>query len=213
MLILLVMLLNFGISWWNAHVVGMYWSERDQLPGGIRAVMWSAAVMSVCGFFSVYAIIITVGMAELHLFEAIARVVFKVNFEPADVQSLVQDILNAAYLMLVFPVLGFGIVIWVHSMIRAFADRSFGSIAIATYNTGAMIHNTVSAARHVPSAAGSLGKSFKLKLGKDSGLALAYVVLFALPLAISLGGAIATTMVIMRASDRKYQLEELAQAA
>ena len=81
---------------------------------------------------------------------------------------------------------------------------------IAAYNTGAQLYNTYNAVRHVPKATGSLfsglGKLFK---SKDSGKALAYIVIFLFPIVISLGGAILTTAIIIRASDAKYDLADI----
>lgn len=210
--IFLLLALNFGISFWNASVVGRYWTERGQLPGYARFMMWCGVIMAICGFFYVYVAMITMGMYEFHLFEALALSLFKIEMTASDVQGLVQNVFDLAYLIVIFPILGTGLAITANSLIVAYVRRDWASIGVSAWNVGAQVHNIASAVRHVPRATRSLGSGLKIRLGKDSGKAIAYLVLFLLPIVISLGAAIATTIVIMRASDAKYDLEDLAQA-
>lgn len=207
-----LLLLNLGISFWNASVVGRYWTERSELSGGIRFMMWCGVIMAVSGFFVVYVTILTMIMHDLHLFEALAMAIFKVEMSAADVEMLVGNIFDLAYIAIIFPVLGTGLSITINSWIVAAARRDFTSAGIAIYNTGAQIHNVISAFRNVPRAANNLGSGLKLKLKSKDAQALAYVCLLLFPIVISLGGAIATTMIVMRASDAKYQLDDVAQS-
>lgn len=210
--IFLLLVLNFAISFWNASSVGRYWTERGQLPGYVRFMMWCGIVMAVCGFFYVYVAVITMGMYEFHIFEALALALFKVELTVEEVQSLVQNVFDLAYLIVIFPVLGTGLAITANSLIVAYVRRDLASIGVGVWNVGAQVHNIASAVRHVPRATRSLSSGLKIRLGKDSGKAIAYLVLFLFPIVISLGAAIATTAVIMRASDAKYDLEDLARA-
>lgn len=207
------LLLTVGISIWNAHVVGRYWTERHQLPGWTQFMLWCGVIMSVCGFFAVTVSILTMIMHDTHLFEALALALFKWEMTPSDVEGLVQNVFDLAYLAIIFPVLGTGLAITINSWIIAVARRDWASAGIAAYNTGAQIYNTVRAFRHVPQATRSLGSGFKLRLGKDSGKAVAYLVLLLFPVIISLGVSIAATAIIMKASDERYQLEDVARQA
>lgn len=209
-LLFFMLLLNFVISYWNATVVGRFWSEKDDLPTWTRVIMWSGAIMAVSGFFVVYVSLLTMIMKDLHMFEWLATAFFKITLEPAEIEMLVQNIFDLAYLVIIFPVLGTGLMITINSWIVAYARRDLLSVGVAGYNTFAQLNNTIRAVRYVPQATRSLGKSFKLKLGKDSGKAVAYIALFLFPIVVSLGGAIATTAVIMRASDARYQLDDIA---
>lgn len=212
-LLFLVLLLNLAISFWNASAVGRYWTEKNQLPGAVRFMMWCGAIMAVCGFFVVYVSILTMIMHDTHAFEFLSMALFRVEMSAADADLLTQNIFDLAYLIIIFPVLGTGLAIWANSVAVAYIKRDWASIGVASYNTFAQIHNTVNAVRYVPQASRSLVDGLsKIKLKGKSGAALVYLVLFLFPIVISLGGAIATTAIVMRASDEKYQLEDFAKA-
>src|SRR5436190_10077115 len=57
-LIILVWLLNFGISIWNAYAVGKAWVETKHAGGWPRIIAWSGAIMSASGFSWCYLIIL-----------------------------------------------------------------------------------------------------------------------------------------------------------
>jgi len=203
-----ILLLNLVISFWNASVVGRYWTEKKDLPGWMRFMMWCGAIMATCGFFVVYVTIITMVMHDLHLFETLSMMLFKIEMTAETAETLTQNIFDLAYLIVVFPILGTGMCIWINSLAAAYIRRDLTSVGIAGWNTFAQVHNTVNAVRYVPQATSSLFKSIKIK-GKGAA-GLAYIVLFLLPIVVSLGGAIATTAAIIKASDEKYQLEDMA---
>ncbi len=205
-----MLLLNLVISFWNASAVGRYWTEKKDLPGWMRFMMWCGAIMATCGFFVVYVSILTMIMHDLHLFEALAMILFKVEMTAETAEMLTQNIFDLAYLVIIFPVLGTGMCIWVNSLAVAYIRRDWASVGVAGWNTFAQVHNTVNAVRYVPRATSSLFKGIKVK-GKGAA-GLAYIVLLLLPIVISLGGAIATTAVVIKASDEKYQLEDVASA-
>ena len=56
--IILVWLLNFGISIWNAYAVGLAWVETKHAAGGRGSIAWAGAVMSARGFSWCYLIIL-----------------------------------------------------------------------------------------------------------------------------------------------------------
>lgn len=122
-----LMLLNFAISAGNAYSAGQVWGE---VTGFTKVVTWSSLIMSVCGFLTVTAVIcgfisLSAGWIDHRGLEAL----FSLN-----------------YLMIIFPVLGTGAIITIHSWIRAYKERDFGSIATAGYNTFAQGYNTFNAA-------------------------------------------------------------------
>ncbi len=209
-ILFLMLLLNLVISFWNASAVGRYWTEKDQLPRWMRFMMWCGAIMAVCGFFVVYVSILTMIMHDLHLFEVLAMALFKVEMTAETAEMLTQNIFDLAYLIVIFPVIGTGMCIWLNSLAVAYIRRDWASVGIAGYNTYAQIRNTVNAVRYVPRATSSLFKGLKIK-GKGAA-GLVYLVLILFPIVISLGGAIATTAVVIKASDEKYQLEDMASA-
>ena len=55
---ILIWLLNFGISFWNAYAVGLAWVETKHSGGWPRVTAWAGAVMSACGFSWCYLFIL-----------------------------------------------------------------------------------------------------------------------------------------------------------
>lgn len=205
--LILVLVLNFVISCWNAHISGMYWTEKRDLPGHIQFFMWCGASMAVIGFFIVYAVVLVLVMREIHGFEFLAKVLFKRELEPVEVELLVQNVIYLANILIIVPLLGIGAALWARSVAIAWQRRDAVSIGVAGYNTFAMAHNAVTAVRFLPKATTSVLNGFRKN--KSSAQLLAYAVLLLLPLILSLGGAILTTAAIMRASDAKYQLGDM----
>ena len=68
--VLLVWLLNFGISIWNAYAVGKAWVETKHAGGWPRIVCWAGAVMSASGFSWCYLIILTYAAYALEFLDA-----------------------------------------------------------------------------------------------------------------------------------------------
>jgi hypothetical protein len=50
LVVALLWILNFGISWWNAHAAGRVWVEAKFAGGWQRFMTWMAALMSASGF-------------------------------------------------------------------------------------------------------------------------------------------------------------------
>lgn len=139
-------LINFGISFWNARVVGLMWAESKFAGGFVRLLAWSGAVMSACGFIWCYAII-----------EAFVGHWIAPDMVTTDVM---QGIFALSYLAIIFPVLGSGFVITGHSMYQAWVRRDLPSMGVAAWNGFAQVHNTYQAFRGVPQAWGSLKDVF-----------------------------------------------------
>lgn len=190
LVLLFFLVLNFGISWWNAWSAGRFWTEVKITGGFPRLLVWSAVVMSAVGFTWVYLTILTVGAVAFE----------KLTVEQAEVMF------NLGYLILIPALLTSGTVIWVHSLIVAWRRRRFGDVAVAAYNTVAHLRNTWQAARHAPGAFESVVKFFfggKRKSSKDS--AAAMLIIFLIVLALSAGTL--TTATIVRKADRDYALD------
>jgi hypothetical protein len=183
-----LLLLNFGISAWNAYAAGAYLTESRIIGGWIRVVTWCALVMSACGFTWVYLTVLTIGAVAFGKLDPYwADIAFKLG-----------------YLALIGPVLGSGLGIWAHSLAEAYRRRSFGSAAVAAWNTYAQVSNAWDAARHAPGFLDDVLKAFggRGRKSKDDG-ALMVVLLFVLALA---AGAI-TTGAIARWADRRVAMD------
>lgn len=191
------------ISTINALTVGSVWRFKSKLSGWLQFIVWSGRIMAVIGFFMVLLIGVVLVMYKLALFEFIALFIFNIHLTHAAVGLLVESIFNLSYLLVVFPVIGLGIGITIHSWINAFREKSFLSGGIAVYNTGATAYNIFNAIRFVP----QLFKAFYESIGKAkvSGIPVwMWLALVALPITISLGGAIMITNWIMSLAQNKY---------
>ncbi len=185
-----MLLLNFGISWWNAWSAGRIWTEAKVIGGWYRVVIWAAVIMAAVGFTWVYLTLLTIGavMAELLTYDQ-AMVMF-----------------DLGYLILIPALLGSGTVIWIHSLIVAWKRRKLGDVAVAAWNTYAHARNVFSAASHTDDAfANVMGFFFggKGRKSKDGAAALIIIVL----LILALTGGIITTYMIVRHADAEYVLD------
>ena len=185
----IVWLVNFGISFWNARVTGQIWVESKQAGGFIRVLAWCGAIMSASGFIWCYAVIEAfVGRA----------------FAPEYVTPAVfEGVLSLMYLIIIFPVLGTGLVIWATSLYEAWVRRDMASVGVAAWNTFAQAHNMYSAARGIPEAMRSTrnvfsgkGRDWKIDEGTAKGGAALVVVL--LVLAAVVLGIVTTAAIIMK---------------
>ncbi len=190
LVLLLFLALNFGISFWNAYASGAYLTESKVIGGWTRFITWCGLVMSACGFTWVYLSILTmIAVAAQWLTPEWGVVMFKLG-----------------YLIIILPILGSGFGIWAHSIAHAYRRRSFGSVAIAGWNTYAQFRNTWEAASHAPSFMRDVMDAFVSKdrrSSKDGAAAMVAVLLVILAVA---GGAM-TTGAIARWADRRVAID------
>lgn len=192
LLLILLLFLNFSISWFNAWSVGRSWADSKAVGGWPRFVIWCAVIMSAAGFTWCYLIILAFGAGAAGLLE----------------YQYVQAALELGYVIIILPVLGSGLGIWMDSLTTAWRRRDAMSIGVAAWNTFAQAHNTYEAARMLPGIFKHLGEVFK---GGDSdsakGKALLLVVLLVI---LALCGGVFTTVAIVRSTARKYAHNTLA---
>lgn len=193
-IIFLLLFLNFAISWFNAWSCGRSWNEAKLAGGFARFMVWMGAIMSACGFTWCYLIVLAV------VGNMIPYGQDPVTGEPGLLvpHEAVIASFELGYLVIIFPVLGSGLAITMQSWAGFYRERTFGSGALAGYNTLAQLHNMVEAARAVPTFANHLGKLFSGNGDGRGKLALAAVVL----VVIALIGGILTTASIIMASAR-----------
>lgn len=188
LMLLGLLILNFAISFWNAYASGAYLTESKMIGGWTRFMVWCGLVMSACGFTWVYLCILTmIAVAGQWLTPEWGEVMFKLG-----------------YLIIIGPVLGSGLAIWANSLITAYRERTFGSVAVAGWNTFAQAHNTWQAASHAPGFAKDVWEAFSPK-GKSRDSASALLVILLVILAVA-GGAL-TTGAIARWADRRVALD------
>lgn len=134
--VVLLLILNAAISWWNCYAVGAVWAESKALGGFIRLVAWSAAIQSAVGFSSVIGFLV-------------GGVLVETGVLPMQVARAAADLW---YLLIIIPVLGSGLIITIHSWIAAFRERSITNMGVAAYNTFAQASNMYQAVSAVPNA-------------------------------------------------------------
>jgi len=127
--VLLLVALNFGISWGNAYVAGTIWRETMLLGGWAKAVAWSARIQSVCGFTMVFGVLLAFLASALHILS----------------NRALEASLSLTYVMIIFPILGSGFIITAHSWIAAYRNRDWMSYGTAGWNTFAMGYDTYNA--------------------------------------------------------------------
>lgn len=198
--VVLLMVLNMAISFWNAYACGANMAAAKQAGGLAKLMLWSGLTMSACGFTWVYLVALAViGMYVpdfIHIHgepaEGVEKVAMLVTPEMA------KSIMALGYMVIILPILGSGMAIWVESLVDAWKRRTFGSMARAGWNTFAQAHNIYSAVRDMPSVLEIVGKLFKGD-GKKNPMVLVVILVV-----LALLGGIITTASVARWSNKKH---------
>lgn len=193
---LIVMGVNFGISWWNAKQAGQSWLEAKALGGFVWVVTLCAAIQSALGFTTVIC----------YALASIAKGAGLLS------DSAYQAVAALDYLLVIIPLIGTGLIITLSSWRIAFREKSLASMGTAAYNTLAMAYDMASAAKNIPSLIdslkflGSSGKDEKDDEDSGNGFKVVMIVLAALVLGILL------TVWIVRTNIRRASLSQIVRA-
>lgn len=193
--LLLVLVVNFMISWANANYVGRYWSESKEVGGSFRVYIVVGYIMAIAGFTMVYGyILLLVAPFLLQIAEVDTETIMM--FE-----QLSSDLI---YLFCVATMIPTGFYIWIRSLKDFWEKKTLANGLTAGWNSYAQIHNTISAARNAPSALGRVTKAlFGGKSKKDKTI----IVLFAIfVLILAICGGYFTASAIMKKADREYDM-------
>jgi len=158
-----LLLLNLVISIWNSYAAGITLAEARVLRGFPLLLNWSARVMSICGFTYVFAILLTMFLSSIGQIDA----------------ETAEGVFSMTYIAVIVPVVGFGLVITIHSWKVAYETRHPIAIGLAGWNTFATAYNTVRAFTMVPKAYSSI-----IKLGSGKTKVVIFLVATAAFLAI-----------------------------
>ena len=201
-MILLIWVLNFVISWFNAWMCGKSWTETKHVGGMPHFLNWCGAIMAASGFTWCYLVIIATVGANWQVEQDDGTMAAYLTAEQ------LTAFCQLGYLLVIGPILGSGTAITIHAWRVAWERRTLGSGAVAAWDTFAMVYNFSSALRHVPSALSGVGKFFGSG-NSDSdgkGKVLALVILAAL-------AGIVTTYLIIHytaknsARDRSFRIQ------
>src|SRR6478609_7648255 len=116
--VILIWLLNFGISIWNAYAVGVAWVETKHACGWPRVVAWAGAVMSACGFSWCYLIILIYAAHMLDWLDS----------------GHVAIAMYLGYIVLIPGILASGMVITLDSWARTYRQTTLGNLGRAAWN-------------------------------------------------------------------------------
>ena len=191
--VLILLVLNFGISWFNAYSVGRSWADSKAIGGWPRFMVWCGAVMSASGFTWCY----LVGLILI----ATATGLLPMRY--------VHVALQLGYVVIILPVLGSGIAIWMDSVTTAWRRRDAASIGRAGWNTFAIAHDTCEAATTLPGIFKDLGSTLSER--DDDGAEGKLFYLATLIVVLVLCSGIFTTMTIIRSTARKYARSAIAE--
>lgn len=200
-MILLIWIVNFIISCFNAWGCGKTWNETKYNGGMAHFMNWMAAIMSASGFTWCYLIIIMFFGSQIPFEHADGQIYPYLTAQSA------AAVANLGYLVIILPILGSGLAITIHTWGIAYRNRTIGNIALGGYNSFAQIYNTYGAIKHGSTAFGSTFNFFNSK-NNDKGKVLLLVALAAI------GGILTTYIIIKKTAEHtakersfKYQLE------
>jgi len=184
-MIVFLILWNFLISVLNCWYVGKTWAESKAIGGWFRAVTWCAAVMGTCGF-------IWCNTLVFGFFASTHVGLLPLKYQLTD--KYLELLFNLGYILVIFPILGSGLGIWLDSIKEAIKHKDGFSIGVAAYNTFAQGYNTYEAAKFLPTV---FEKAMKTIEDTDSpqgkiGLLVVYTVL-----TLSIGLGVATAWYII----------------
>ena len=152
-MIVLLWFVNLLISWFNAWGCGKTWAETRANGGMPHFMNWMGAIMSASGFTWCYTILACLlGGGITHTVDC--RVV------PYLTQAQVEAVAGLGYMVVILPILGSGLAITLHSWGVFWRRRSFGSGAVAGWNTFAQGSNIYHAAQDIPRVWEMLGGFF-----------------------------------------------------
>ena len=182
-MLLLLVLLNIGISYWNAKQAGKVWAESKGVGGWLRILVWCAVIQSAVGFTSAYAIIL-------------ATLAMQFNYLPP---QAIQLMMNLTYVLIIIPALGSGFAITIHSWIAFAREKSLANLGMAGWNTFAQAYNTYNAVQNFGAAfsnvSESLGELFSGDSDGDDASTMRVLMLVAIAL---LGGVLTTAALVQK---------------
>lgn len=139
LLLAAVIVFDFVVSLWNAYASGSVWGLLRHQPGKTLSKVCAFAGLGLAFAGMAYATIIILSWVALQVgFLAIWDFVYLASFD---------------FLVFGAMIIGFGLVITAQSIAIAYRRRSFGSIAIATWNTFAEVWDIATYAQGFRTAA------------------------------------------------------------
>jgi hypothetical protein len=188
-MMILIVVLNGGLSWLNAYVCGRSWEESKACGGIIRLLVWCTAVQSAIGFSSI-------------LILALIYVVHD-NLPGYFTDVYYKGAISLWYMTIIFPMIGAGLAITVESWVAVYRDASLLRLSNAAWNTFAEIHNTAKAIESMGDAFSAVSDALSSPFNSssdsngDGTVAIAGLMLMVVVVSFALvGGALITAAII-----------------
>lgn len=192
---MVMLIVNFAISWFNSYSVGKYWSESKQIGGYFRVSAVIGFALAITGFTLVY------GCILLLIFPYVATLI--PQLKDVDMTTLMQFTSDLLFLLIGTAIIPIGYFVWFESVVAFWKRKTFANGATAAWNTYANVRNTITYARHAPSAFGRIiDVMFGGKGKKKGNEILIFVAILIIILAI-LGGYF-TASAILKKADREF---------
>ena len=181
-MMLIIMLINLGISFYNARSAGQVWAESKAIGGWLRLLVWCGAIQAAIGFTMVYLIIVSyIAVSVGYISPQLMGVLF-----------------NLVYLMIIVPAIGTGIIITIQSWIAVARERSLMNIGTAGWNTFATAYNTYNAIQSFGPALSSVQEGFSGLFDEDSDSDNSTYRVILLAAIVLLAGVVTTSVIIRR---------------
>lgn len=177
--LILLLLVNGIISFWNAKEAGKIWAEAQSLGGWIQTVTWCTVIQSALGFSYIYVYFLSTIAYKIHVLS----------------YSTISIIYDLSFFVIILPLVGTGSIMMIESWIQAKRERSLLSLGIAGWNTFASIYNAYHVIQNFSSAFNNVKNFFGDFSGdSDDDDKLNVIVI----VAVALLAGIITTMVIVQ---------------
>lgn len=190
MLVLLVVM-NFVISWFNAWGCGHAWAETKHQGGLAHFMNWMGAIMSASGFTWCYLVLMVTVGSHWDVTDKETGLV-----HPFLQPETAEMVFKLGYVVIIGPILGSGLAITIDTWAHFYRNRTLGNGALTAYNTYAQIYNTYQAVSYVPGFLGDIGDFFK---SKDKDSAVTRLVIFLVVVSV-VGGILTTYAILMSAA-------------
>lgn len=191
--LLLILVLNFIVSIFNAKSVGRMWSESKAIGGFMRVLAVSGYIMAIAGFTMVYGMLLLLILPHI--------LILFPEFSDIDAHAATLLAMDMMYLLIVMTVIPTGLIIWFNSLVHFWRQKTLANGLVLGWNTYAQVRNMANAIRHVPGALERITKA--LFGGRKRGNAIIFAVaIFVIILAV-IGGWL-TASGIMKKADKNH---------
>ena len=203
----LLWIINFVISCFNAWGCGKSWTESKADGGFPHLLNWCGAIMSAVGFTWCYLLILGQLGANIPFEHEVNGHTVNAPYLSADTLKVFYQL---GYLAIVVPLLGSGLVITVNSWSYFWRRRTFGSAAETAWNSYAMFENIYSASYEIAESSHGVAGFF----GGDSDEDGIWTLLLVLAIIAILAGCFTTYKILTvtqkgTAFDRRFRYERI----